>query len=575
MGPTNAADGCPPVGPILIHFGVDILPSQLTGQNDIPYSLDPSNPIALFDWDSGAPVIFMSEMDENRKANYPNRYALIIRPLDAMQPAHRHIVVLTKALQDANGNPLQSPPAFAALRDGVLTDNAEIEGVRPHYEELFTFLAEQGIPRDSLLLAWDFMVASEDFLLGSILSMRTTTLQEVLGTGLAYTIDSVQQDPNENIARIVEGNFLVPTYLTADNVFVYDEQHHPEPQAGQYFPYTMLIPKMAETAESPLPLVIFGHGLFGTGRDYLTGGLASVIQPLVEENGVVMVATDWIGLSAGDLDLILKEVLPDFNMISLVTDRLQQSLINNITLTELSLGNLSHDPQVQIGDQQLVDPAKVYYYGVSLGGIQGTSFVSLSNRITRGVLADAGSGWMNMIPRSTNWTIIKLAADAYYPDPLLQQMLIAIIQTRFDLSDPINLSRLMYKEPLPDAPPNRLVVVQEAYGDCQVPNLTTEMLARQLGLYEMIPSITSVYGLNTIASPSPVSTLTQYNLTWETSQYMPPQTNVPPSEDNGAHHDMPLTTNALEQTSQMLMADQIVQYCTGACILLDDDTSPD
>jgi len=243
-------------------------------------------------------------------------------------------------------------------------------------------------------------------------------------------------------------------------------------------------------------------------------------------------------------------------------------------LTELSIGNLSHDPQVQIGNQQLIDPTQVWYYGVSLGGIQGTSFVSLSNRITRGVMADAGSVWMNMIPRSTNWIVIKAAADLIYPDPLLQQMLIAIVQTRFDLSDPINLSRLLFKEPLPDAPAERLVVIQEAYGDCQVPNLSTEMLARQVGLLAMVPSITDVYGLYTVNSPSTISALTQYNLLADTGQYMPPQSNVPPAEDNGAHFNMPQTPNALAQTSELLLNSQIVQYCNGGPCDLDDDSSP-
>ncbi|NOZ02597.1 MAG: hypothetical protein GXP54_12005, partial [Deltaproteobacteria bacterium] len=229
----------------------------------------------------------------------------------------------------------------------------------------------------------------------------------------------------------------------------------------------------------PLPLVIFGHGIFGTGRDYLAGGLGkSFVQPLAQKEGSILIATDWIGLSGGDQQLIINEVLPDLNRIGIVTDRLQQSLINNMTLTELALGQLADDPQVKVGDGALIDNQKVYYYGVSLGGIQGTSFVAVSNRITRGVLAVPGSVWLNMIPRSTVWPPIKAVMDNIYPDPLMQQMGIAFIQTWFDHSDPINLTYLLFDEPPPDAPENRTVVFQESIGDSQVPNMCTEMLAR-------------------------------------------------------------------------------------------------
>ena len=566
MGPTNTADGVSPAGPILIHFGADVDPIHLTDIHNLADSISPDNPMALFNYPTGRRVMFLSEMDMNRKPNFPDRYALIVRPLEPMEMGMRHVVVLTKDLTDTKGEPLESPEAFAVLRDGIPTTNAIIEDVRDHYEQLFDFLEQNGYPRQNLLLAWDFMVASDDYLLGSILSMRVKTLTRVRETGLGYTITRVQDNPNEYVAKIVEGDFEVPAFLNDQSEFDYDENHHPiEQPESLWFPFTMILPKKVLTTDEPLPLAIFGHGIFGAGREYLTGWASDIIQSMAHRLGTVIIATDWIGLSSGDLDLILTEVLPDLNRMTLVTDRLQQSLINNLTMTELALGALSEDPQVKIGDKKLLDESRVYYYGVSLGGIQGSSFMSLSNRITRGVLAVPGSVWLNMIPRSVVWLPIKAVMDIRYPDPLVQQMGIAIIQTRFDHSDPINLSRLMYKTPLPDAPANRTFILQESIGDSQVPNMTTEMLARAFGVKLMTPSIYDVSGLDTTPSPASESVLVQYHLVEQEQANPPPEQNIPPTSDNGVHSDMCFLENVLEQVSTFMDTGNVVQYCEGAC----------
>jgi len=565
MDPTNMADGVSPAGPILVHFGRDVHPDHLTNIHELEESTKPGNPIAIFNRETGQRVVFMSEMDMNRKDAYTDRYALVIRPMDPMDMGQRHVAVFTRDLTDEDGLPMDTPPAFAALRDAVPTTNDGIEAVREHFEALFGFLDEQGYEREDLLLAWDFSVASKDFLLGSILSMRETALEEIATTVPKYKLTRVEDDPNEHLARLVEGDFAVPTFLREDNTFEYDDDHHPiRREQDMWFPFTMVIPKQAGERSGPLPLLVFGHGIFGTGRSYLTEWGADIVQPLAHENGAVIIATDWIGLSGGDQELIVKEVLPDLNRIGLVTDRLQQSLINNLTLTELALTGLSEDPDVVVGDGDMIDKDRVYYYGVSLGGIQGTSFVAVSNRITRGVLAVPGSVWLNMIPRSTVWPPIKSVMDAIYPDPLVQQMGIAFIQTWFDHSDPINLTHLLFEEPPPDAPDTRIVVFQESIGDSQVPNMCTEMLARARDVKLMSPSVTDVFGLEKTQSPTTGSVLVQYRLdNWDDPA--PPEVNVPPEKDNGVHSDMVFLPNVMEQVAHFLKTGEVKQFCEGAC----------
>ncbi|MBZ0273235.1 hypothetical protein K8I61_14450 [bacterium] len=566
LAPTNSADGASPAGPILLHFARDVRDDFLTRQDELEESLHPQNALAVFNMETGERVMFMSEMDMNRKQLFPNRYALIIRPLESMQTGARHVVVLTDVLRDTDGASFESPLAFAALRDGVETTSSRVEDARDRYEDIFTFLGTHGYARENLLLAFDFMVASDDYLQGSVLSMRDDALDELASAIPSYTITKNLADPNEHLARLVEGTFEVPTFLNADNEIEYDAEHHPIRQANMSFPYTLLISKKAVTEGQPVPLVIFGHGLFGNGRGYLsTGGIANKIQPLVGETGVVMVATDWIGLSSGDLDLIIDEVIPDFNRITLVTDRLQQSLVNNLALTELTIGGFAQDAAIWGEAYPLIDESRVYYYGVSLGGIQGSSFTAISDRIERAVLAVPGCVWFNMIPRSSNWPVIKLYLDLTIPDPLVQQVGISFIQTRFDLSDPNTLSPLLFKNPLPDAPLDRAVLVQESIGDSQVPNMTTEMLARTMGLSHMMPPVYDVPGVPTIVAPTAEPSFVQYYLVDQVLADPPPETNEPPMSDNGAHSDMVFLDHALEQVKHFLEFGEAIDVCDGIC----------
>jgi hypothetical protein len=564
LAPINTADGCSPAGPILLHFGVDIDAEQLTEQNELPESLQADHPIALFDAETGRRILFMSEMDANRRPGFDGRYGLIIRPMEPMEMGHRHVVVLTDSLRDADGNAFESPPAFAALRDDVRTTNSIVEDVRDQYEELFELLDNNGYARDELLLAWDFQVASEDYLTGSVRSMRAEALDEVAGTGMRYTIESIQESPNAIVAALIQGTFEVPTYLNAENVFVYDDQHHPIRQTTDlYFPFTMLIPQAAVELDVPLPLVVFGHGLFGTGRGTVTAN--GTLAASANEVGMVLVATDWIGLSGGDLDLIISDVIPDLNRIALLTDRLQQSIINHITLTELAIGQLSDDSELRVGSGPLIDDSRIYYAGGSLGGIQGTSFVAMSPRVTRGVLSVPGAGWLNMLTRSTNWNRLRPFINLFYPDPLLQQIGIALLQSLFDHSDPVNLSRHLFARPLEDAPTGRVVLLHEAIGDSQVPNLASEMLARSIGVRIATPSIYDVPGLDTIELPTTESVLVQIYEPDRVDSNPPPEGNVSPATDNGTHGSAPYLPNILQQAFGFLLDGVIVSVCDGAC----------
>ncbi len=556
----NAADGFSPAGPILVHFGRDVHPDCLNNVHQLGRSLDPASAILLFDLETGQRLPFLAEMDMNRREEHPGRYPLILRPAVPMQKGARHLVVLTRALKDEMGNPFDSPAAFAALRDKVPTVHPEIEDIRATYERYFGFLEQQGLPRDEVLLAWDFLTASEQHILGTTLSMRDQALCEIRELGIPYTIERVVDDPNPSLARLVEGEFEAPLFLDGDNVIQYDHLRRPvrQPTNGRY-PFTMVIPKKAKTATAPLPLVLVGHSIFSTGRAFLTGQRSSTLHEMAEELGAVLIASDFIGLAWDDLDLFISDIFPDFNQTSMIPDRLQQSLINHLVLTELAVGALSRDPQLRLGETDLIDPVGVAYYGFSLGGIQGVSLLALSDRIQRAALAVAGVGWLNMIPQSVFWKPIKMFLDTKYPDPLMQQVGSAMMQGLFDPADPVNFTHLLFQEPLPDVLRDRSVLLLEALGDCQVPNFTTEMLARTLGLKLLSPAFVPVFGVEETPAPSTASVLAQFDLL-DDDKYRPPESNLVPEYDNGVHSELIYTRPVQSQVIHFLQTGETARY---------------
>jgi hypothetical protein len=567
VAPYNTADGFSPAVPILVHFGVDVDLAPLPGQLSIERSLAPAedSPVALFNRETGRRVSFFVEMDQNRRDDYPGRYAFIIRPVEPMDMGARHVVLLRDDLRDAGGAPLPTSAAFLALRDGAPTNSEAVESLRDHYEDIFQFAEQQGYERGRLLLAWDFPVASEGYLLGSVLSMREKALKEAGETGMAYTITEVQESPNEHLAKIVFGDFEVPTFLRDDDSFEYDADHHPIRQpANRKYPFTMLIPKKADLGE-PLPLVVLGHGIFGEGRGFLTaGGDGAAIQALSQELGVVAIATDWIGLSNKDLLRIAGEVAPNLDRLSLITDQLQQSLINTLVMTKLARGALQDDPKVKVGDNKLIDLSRMYYWGASLGGIQGSAFISISPDIPRAVFGVPGCAWSTMLTRSIVFPPIQSLLEPHYPDPLDFSLAISFLQGKFDHADPVNLTKLMFKSPLPDAPEGRIVVLQEAIGDSQVPNISSEMLARAIGVKLLTPSVDPVFGLEAVTAPTEDSVLVHYKLD-DFDDPLPPSSNLPPSGENGVHHAMNFVETAQAQIGYLFVSGVVQNFCVGPC----------
>lgn len=569
----DGADGFSPVTPVLITFGRDVHEAHLSGHGEQEDTVQPGADIALIHAETGEAVPLLTEMDQSNREleGYEDRHPLILRPLAPLEFGATYHVLLS-GLTDAAGEPLESPDVFVALRDDIETTDETVEAMRPDFEALFEAAEAAGWPREDLTLAFSIPVASEEYVLGPARSARQQVLDLAAEGLFSYTVDEVEVDPNENLAWLVKGTFTPPSFLTETNSIERDDAGglvlQGEPEDWPSYDFTLAIPPQGST-EGGLPVVVLGHGLFGNGRSMVDSGSArTYTQPLAAELGAVLVATDWIGLSSGDLSLIIDEVLTDPARLTLITDRLVQSHASTLALAEMVAGGLADEVASgrAEGLDPLVDPEAFYYYGISLGGIQGSGQVALSPRISRGVLAVPGAGWSHMIQRSTNFEAIELYMDALYPDPMLQNVLIATLQSFFDASDPANLVHLLDgDETFEGELPEKVVVFQEAIGDCQVPNIATDLLVRAVGAGHLEEATDPVYGLETLTGPTTEPALTQIRVPEDLDAYFPPDENTIPETDNGVHNSAVLQDATFAQIGHLFVTGEIIHPCEGPC----------
>jgi hypothetical protein len=552
----NAKDGFSPSTPFLVFFadGVDV--TQLPGYHDIDASLAPGSAVQIIEYQTGVRVPLFAEVDANAVVE-GDRQALIIRPMVRLKPATRYVVALI-ALRSKAGQPLLPAP-FRALRDGLPLNQA-LAALKDRWEENFAALGRAGIDRASLTLAWDVVTASDETATSHLTAMRDEAFALAGAEKLGYRVTSATDTPADpDRLREIAIDIDVPSYLAADSdtAFMnFGPDGQPKLRAIGTAHILVEIPRCAATAAGPLPLVVFGHGLFGQASDVAS----RVVLHFANLRCAVLVATTWIGLSGPDLLNIANIVLPDLNNFWLITDRLQQAHVNTLTMTRLMKTTIKNDLALVVNGAPVIDGSELYYFGASNGGIQGGTFMGLTPDIVRGVLNVPGCTWNLMMWRSTDFVQLSTVLDLVYRDALDRQLLIAAAQVEFDYTDPATYAPHLLRDPLPGTPAKR-ILVQESINDAQVSNMSTRVLARTMGL-AALPLVQPVWGLQQVAGPLE-SAYTQWDIH---ATPVPPETNTPAPRDNGAHGGIQSIPQLLDQMNGFLRPDGTITHtCAGPC----------
>lgn len=520
-------------------------------------SLDANNPTVLLDTVTGERVLHIAEPDP--RTTDDRHRALVIRPLARLVPQRRYIVAL-RQLRDENGTTIVAPAGFRAIRDETV-DDPELQTLARRYErQIFPQLADGGVTRADLQLAWDFTVSSEEHLTHDMLAVRDDALARFAVAPPTITITSTTTNTTEHIARRVEGTVRVPLYTEqVDPPTRIRRDKNGEPIADGHVdvPFLALVPPSVLAGTTPARLVQYGHGFFGSRTEMETGYL----MQLADDYGFVAIGCDWWGMSTSDLPVLVDDILNRPSIALRFTDRLHQAMANFLALGAARFA-LADEPALQQNGAAVFDPARLYFIGISNGHVLGGTFLTLSPDIERGVLGSGGANLSFMMMRSDAFGTFLDLIGAGFPDPLDQQKIVLMTQSNFDRVDPLTYAPHVRTELYPGAPAARRVLLQMGVGDAAVPNLGSELHARALGVPLLAPAVYDAPLLEQVTSTDD-SALAIYG--FEVSPF-PGVLAIPPRMGNQVHEAARRLRAAQEQVSAFLRPEgRIESFCDGLC----------
>lgn len=374
-------------------------------------------------------------------------------------------------------------------------------------------------------------------------------------------IDEVEKNPTPGLARILRGHFTVPSCLDGDSgpgtVMTRTADGAPDCSGTSEAPFYIGVPQAVWDKGVPVPFIVYGHGLLGTGEE--------AISIAERAPSVIVAGTDFWGMAQEDVPRILQAFGENFIGGNTVPDRLLQSAVNFTTLAYLGQGDFADEPELQVDVDgvmtSLIDPTSVQYLGGSQGGIMGGTVVAMAPNLPRGILVVGGANYSMMIWRSSAFSALSDAWKVSHPDPQEREFLFALVQSAFDRADPGILAELI-THPIGGGDAKRLFLI-ESIGDCQVPNVASEVMARTFDMPLLTPSPKPVWGAP--ESAEPVQEGSALLLVDTKKQPLPPTTNLPPEDDNGAHGSAVDDPALIEVIERFIFKGFAENLCDGPC----------
>jgi hypothetical protein len=562
------------------------------GITDMARSFDRHQPIVVIDTTTHRRQLIWSEIDANPAAR--KDVTLIIRPGRNLTDGHRYVVALRR-LKDSTDRTLKAGKAFRTYRDRLRSRSRAVNARRPHMERLFEDLRKAGIARKDLYLAWDFTVGSERSITGRMTAIRDDAFAALGDTNLAdlrpdgrspaFAIDSVTDlspDQDPLIARQVSGRVTVPCYLDQPGCppgsgFAYASATATQPTIrpnGTYeAPFVCNIPRAAFGA--PARPGIYGHGLLGKPTEINQDQL----KRLSQDHDFTFCATAEIGMAAEDVPHIAT-LLQDLSRFSTVPDRMQQGMLDELYLGRAMLrpDGLSANPAFQTATGQPVldiGPGRLYYDGNSQGSIIGGALTAVAPDFDRAALGVPGMNFSTLLRRSVDFNTYAQILYKAYPDELERPLILSLIQQLWDRGETDGYANHMTVDPLPNTPQHR-VLMQVAFGDHQVANVSADVEARTIGAATppdplaagRSPDAMALYGIPRIPSfPYSGSAIVYFDSGTPT----PPTTETPNAAGRDPHETPRNQPAARAQKAAFLqIGGLVIDVCGGApCTAID------
>lgn len=503
-------------------------------------------------------VPYFVEVDGTEKN--PAKQTFIVRPLVILNEATRYVVGV-RGLKDTTGKSFAAAPAFDLLKSGG-TAGTTIADRQAKFDDIFAILAGEGVKKDELILAWDFVTASSDTEHGRLLHMRDDA-QKLLGDkGAVLTVKEVTvvtMEDDENIGLAIKGTFHVPSYMRNDEAlamhFLNLGPDGMPVQNGWRDPsFIVRIPRSALDG-TPHGLLEYGHGLNGDAGEVETGYLGK----LATQNHLILYAANMYGMSQYEVPEILMALASMSNFATL-PDKLHQGMLEYVLLQRAMRQQLADLPEVKAAAAKLaVDKTRMHYYGNSQGGIFGGTVVALSTDVTVAAVGVVGNNYSTLLQRSADFETFFALIRGYYPDTRDQIILLSMIQLLWDSVDSVTHYAHLTSHPHANTPAHA-VLADIAVGDHQVAPVTMEIAARSgVDLKLMANWGKDLFGITPQAYPFTGSGVVSWNCgnDWAKPGNLPDKTGKDP-------HECPRRSKAhMAQMGHFFATGEIMDVCGG------------
>lgn len=396
----------------------------------------------------------------------------LFAPMVPLRPKSRHALLITRAQQAADGGCIAPSPTLAQVLQREVTDPA----LKGRVLALEAALAASGVAAKDVSAATVFTtqsVVEESVAVAEDIAKRTFTWKQPI------TCKAVSGKPY----RKCEGTFVGQDYRK-------DREVQPTPSGPLEHRVRVWLPK---SGDGPWPVVLFGHGL--TGAKDQGEPLAAIGAPL----GVASVAIDAphhgehpAGASVGLATVLgffgIDAAKLGFDFLAL-RDNWRQATFDKLQLLRL----IQQQPDADGDGKPDLDPSRVAYVGVSLGGIMGAELLALSGAVDVGILSVPGGRVSSIIESSEQFSPIILAFKPEGTTAGDVARFFPILQTLLERGDAANWGPHVLANRLPVAgaqPPS--VLLQMAIDDDVVPNVANRALARAMGTPQVGPELQPV-----------------------------------------------------------------------------------
>ncbi|MBX3191098.1 MAG: hypothetical protein KF819_29140 [Labilithrix sp.] len=492
-------DGFSTVGPIIVGFSKEIVPEGS------------EQAMALVDVDDASPTrgkaiplvtIYYSTTDSDAEIE---DYTLLAHPVEPLRQRTRYAFVVGDGIKTKSGVKIRPTAETRALLSEEATPYAE--SVR---SALPIVAQATGIQKDAITLASVFTTESVRDVVEAMGAERRAAPTPRLAQ--PFALKERAPDPDKR-ARFL-ARFEAPEFRRPKPNGTFDVvDDRPVAQGTASLEVDLVFADA--TQSGPRPIVIFGHGLGGD-KD----GTWGTAQRLAEL-GVAVIGIDAPEHGSrsdpptvdGKSDLIQSvtgffAANPDTKTFDMekVRDNFRQMGSDQLELVRFiqSLGTLDLLPVGAPDGVPDLDPSQILYLGHSFGSVLGPLVSALAPEIRAACWNVGGDGLLTLIRDSG---LFGLIVDSFRPPGTPQAdvaKFFAITQAIVDPGDPANYARFSTLEPMPGVANWRAkdILVQEVKDDNIVPNTSTEILARALGLAQVGPVTHDVPGMTRIPAPA-------------------------------------------------------------------------